>query len=153
MWLDDYNNCQIKGPWSRLKIIEHLEGAIIPIRLSVISPGGWPLIASLWFFMDTEGIWSATPKSSKVAKILFNTPKCGFEIASDNPPYFGIRGQAIAKISPGKAEEVLLSVLDKYNQQNSSLAKWLLSRVDEEVAVHLKPIRIQSWDYTERMQT
>ena len=34
---------------------------------------------------------------------------------------------------------------------NSSLARWLLSRSDEELLVTIEPSRLFSWDYRERM--
>ena len=153
MWLTDQSNCELKGPWSESKVIEHIEASKFPMRISVVSSSGWPIIASLWFVMDSEGIWSATHKSSQIAKILCNDSKCGFEIARETPPYCGIRGQALADINKDKAETILLSVIDKYQgNRNTSLSKWLLSRVEDEVALRLRPAKIQSWDYTARMQ-
>ena len=39
-------------------------------------------------------------------EIIEGDPLCGFEIASDSPPYKGSRGEGIAKIIPSKGQEI-----------------------------------------------
>ena len=56
-------------------------------------------------------------------------------------------------ISEG-AGDVLNQVIDRYlGETNSSLAQWLLSRVDDEVIIRVEPQRFFSWDYRNRMES
>ena len=48
--------------------------------------------------------------------------------------------------------DVLDEVLSRYlGGTDSDLARWLLSRRDEEVLISITPGRLFSWDYRERM--
>ena len=76
----------------------------------------------------------------------------GFEIAGDTPPYFGVRGTGRAQLLPSDAATVLPQLIDKYlGDQTVPLAKWLLSRLDEEVAIRIDSLTLTSWDYSSRM--
>jgi len=67
-------------------------------------------------------------------------------------PYRGVRGQARATIHPDRSTIVLQSLIDRYlENRESPLAKWLLSRADNEVAIKLEILRYQSWDFSNRM--
>jgi len=47
--------------------------------------------------MDNK-IFCATQRSAKIVEYLSKNTKCGFEIASDNPPYKGVRGYGNVKL-------------------------------------------------------
>ena len=36
--------------------------------------------------------------------------------------------------------------------RNAGLGQWLMSRVDEELELRLKPVWISAWDYGQRME-
>ena len=140
------------GPWTSAEAQSFLSATTIPLRLSTVSPSGFPIVVSLWFASDENVIWCATSKVAKVVRFLTANEKCGFEVAADQPPYRGIRGQARATILPERGQEILVRLIDRYlENREERLARWLLSRADGEVAIRLDPIRIQSWDYTPRM--
>ena len=138
------------GPWSADQIDAHLRSATIPIRLA--SLGTYPLVQSLWFTFDGTALWCATPRDSVLLKRLSRANGIGFEIAGDTPPYFGVRGTGRAQLLPSDAATVLPQLIDKYlGDQTVPLAKWLLSRLDEEVAIRIDSLTLTSWDYSSRM--
>ena len=142
------------GPWTSAEAQSFLCATAIPLRLSAVSPSGFPIVVSLWFVSDKNVIWCATSKAAKVVRFLSANKKCGFEVAADQPPYRGLRGQARAKICPDRGQEILVRLIDRYlENREGRLARWLLARAEGEVAIRLDPIRIQSWDYTSRMAT
>ena len=52
-----------------------------------------------------------------------------------------------------KGAELLPKLLKRYYiREDSRLARWLLSRADDEVAIRLNPLYINGWDYQQRMQ-
>ena len=94
-----------------------------------------------------------TEISSRVVSYLQNDPRCAFEISADLPPYCGVRGQAIASIDESIGVEILEQLLVRYlGGMDSSLARILIAKSDDEVAVILKPIKIYTWDFSSRMQ-
>ncbi|NHJ02659.1 MAG: hypothetical protein EAX86_11015 [Candidatus Heimdallarchaeota archaeon] len=132
---------------------EYLIQSLIPLRLSGTTNTGWPFIVSLWYVYLDEKIYLATVKSAKVIKYLFYNPKCAFEIASDTPPYCGVRGQAKAKIIESKGDEILKILLNRYlGGIENSLARNLMNRRVSEVAIELSPLNVFQWNYSDRMQ-
>jgi hypothetical protein len=98
-------------------------------------------------------IYCATQESAKIVEYLLDTPRCGFEIAADSPPYCGIRGHAKARIDNSLGAGVLKKLLVRYlGNIESSLAQKLLTRSDSEVAIILEPSQIFTWDYSDRMR-
>jgi hypothetical protein len=99
-----------------------------------------------------SGPWTA----SQVREFLSEAripPRCAFEIAPNEPPYFGVRGQATASLESAGARELLERLLDRYvGTTDSKLGRFLLGRADEELVVRLKPEWIGTWDYRERME-
>ena len=132
---------------------EFLENADIPIRLAVHTESGWPIVMSLWFLYKQGNFYCATIKSAKIIKYARKDNRCAFEIARDSPPYKGIRGQGRIKIDLKKGDIILEALLDKYNvRTDSKLAKFLLSRIKDEVALIIKPNQLYSWDFSKRMK-
>ncbi|UCE13966.1 MAG: pyridoxamine 5'-phosphate oxidase family protein [Candidatus Heimdallarchaeota archaeon] len=137
------------------EIEEYLEHARIPLRLSVVTESGWPIILSLWFTYTTDGkFFLATPAQAKVVGLLEKNPRCAFEVSNENPPYCGIRGQAEAKIIRSKGIEVLETLLQRYitEGKGSPLGKRLISRKIQEVAIELTPTKIFTWNFENRMK-
>lgn len=125
----------------------------IPLRFSCINNSGWPVILSLWYLQKNGKIYCATQKNAKVIEYLKENPKCAFEIAQDKPPYLGIRGRGEAILREDIAQEILELLITRYlGNQDSSLAKFLLSQRENEVAIEISPSKLFTWDYSERMK-
>ena len=132
---------------------DFLEQTVIPLRLACITRQGWPLVTSLWFVYEQGRLYCATQESAKVIYHLRQNPRCGFEIAGDQPPYRGVRGQAEAILSPELGPAMLERLIRRYLKGlDSPLGKRLLSQAATEVAIEIKPLRIFQWDYTDRMK-
>ena len=132
---------------------EFLENADIPIRLAVHTQSGWPIVMSLWFLYKQGNFYCATIKSAKIIKYASKDNRCAFEIARDSPPYKGIRGQGRIIIDLKNGEIILKALLDKYNvRTDSKLTKFLMSRIEDEVVLIIKPNQLYSWDFSNRMK-
>lgn len=141
------------GPWTSFQIQEFWTTAVIPIRLATAGTPG-PTVQSLWFLPQDDTLWCCTQRDALVVRRLEAEPSCGFEIAGDHPPYRGVRGHGRATIKPSSAARILPLLLERYNiAPDSSLSKWLLSRIDDEVAIRITDLSVTSWDYAERMST
>lgn len=140
------------GVWSENEMRAYLEQAIIPIRLAVQNERG-PLVLSLWFIPIDVILWCATSGSARLIDYLRAEPRCGFEVAADTPPYRGVRGQGVAHLHPKEGASILLRLLDRYSiAPDSPLARNLLSRSDQEIAIAIEPVTLTSWDFTLRMK-
>jgi hypothetical protein len=140
------------GVWSDNEMRAYLEQAIIPIRLAVQNKRG-PLALSLWFIPIEGKLWCATSGSARLIDYLRAEPRCGFEVAADQPPYRGVRGQGVAHLHPQEGASILLRLLDRYGiAPGSALARNLLSRSDQELAIAIEPVTMTSWDFTVRMK-
>lgn len=138
------------GPWSDEEIRRYLDATVIPVRLA--SMGTFPLVQSLWFLPDGLDLWCATQSDSVLARRLRADPRCGFEVSADAPPYRGVRGTGHAVLVPEAAVDTLPRLIERYQVGGASpLATWLLSRIETEVAVHITPRTLASWDYSPRM--
>lgn len=142
----------LSGPWGLDAIRAYLHQARIPVRLAGVAPSGWPVVLSLWFLPESDAIWCSTACTAKIVSLIESNEKCGFEIASEEMPYRGVRGRARATIDPDRGKLVLQSLIDRYLENSKSpLARRLLSRADNEVAIKLEILRYQSWDFSTRM--
>lgn len=113
-----------------------------------------PSVVSLWFLYSDQILWCATQQSAKTVSILRENPKCGFEIAGEQQPYRGVRGQGVARIDAEQGPAVLERLILRYlGDGNESLARWLRSRSSSEVAVAIRPSNLYSWDYSRRMRS
>jgi uncharacterized pyridoxamine 5'-phosphate oxidase family protein len=125
----------------------------IPIRFSCVNSSGWPVILSLWYIQKDGKIYCATQKNAKVIEYLQENPKCAFEIAQDKPPYLGISGRGKAVLREDIAFKILELLIFRYlGNQDSSLAKFLLSQSENEIAIEITPSKLFSWDYSKRMK-
>ncbi len=142
----------VSGPWGVDRVEEHFLGTAIPLRLACLRSNGWPLVLSLWYLYRNGVLWCATQANSGVARCIEHDGRCAFEIGPNSPPYRGVRGRGRAVIDQQRGREILRALIDRYlGSEDSSLARWLLSRADQEVAIRIADLRISSWDYTERM--
>lgn len=149
---DPFRDALISGPWSARRVAEHLDEVNIPVRLATLTSSGWPAVTSLWFVRDGSELLCATQRDAGVARALRRDSRCGFEVAREDPPYFGVRGRATARVDSTGARDVLTALIEGYiGDTRSDLARWLLSRADDEVVLRLVPDRIVSWDYRARM--
>ena len=138
--------------WSWAAIQSFLERQQIPLRLACVDRRDEPIVCSLWYLFEGDSLWCATQKSARVVDYLERNPVCGFEVAPEAPPYMGVRGQATVSLSAERGPEVLLSLIDRYlGDRESSLARWLIARSSDEVAIRLSPRWLTSWDYSGRM--
>ncbi|MEP1469789.1 MAG: pyridoxamine 5'-phosphate oxidase family protein [Halieaceae bacterium] len=142
----------LKGPWNEEQVASFLETAVIPMRLAAVGKDGFPRVVSVWFcYLDGE-LLCASHSGSPLVSLLRNNPRAGFEIAPNEPPYHGVRGQGTVVMSPEGAGATLEHLIQRYlGNADSGLAQWLLSRKDEELLISLRPERVFSWDYRERM--
>lgn len=130
----------------------YLREAVIPLRLACLDAGGAPLVLSLWFLWREGAFWCATASHARVVGHLRRSPRCGFEVARDAPPYRGIRGQAHATLVPESGGEILEALVDRYlGTRDSRFARWLLARREDEVAIRIVPTHRSTWDFTRRM--
>ena len=136
------------------EIGQFLNESKIPLRLSCVTESGWPTVLSLWYvYLDDGKLHLATPQTAKVVQYLRNEPRCAFEIASDTPPYCGIRGQAKATINEARGDEILELLLKRYLRSlDTPLAKKLQNRSVTEVSIELTPINLFSWNFEDRMK-
>lgn len=142
----------IKGPWSTGQIADFLEGCHYPMRLACVGADGYPRVVSVWFIYQQGQLVCASHCSSQLVALLRANARVGFEIATNDPPYFGVRGQADAALSDSGGADMLERLLQRYlGGVDSTLAQWLLSRSEGEILITLTPRRLFSWDYRQRM--
>jgi nitroimidazol reductase NimA-like FMN-containing flavoprotein (pyridoxamine 5'-phosphate oxidase superfamily) len=143
---------QVKGPWSDRDIGEFLEAARIPMRLATVGRDGFPRVVSVWYLADGLSLQCVSHRDSQLVKLLRANDRIGFEVAPNEPPYHGVRGQGVATLSPLGDRDTLDNLIDRYlGGAESAVANWLLSRREEEMLISIEPLRLFSWDYRERM--
>lgn len=139
--------------WSKEEIFSYLDRAKTPIRIACNGKGGYPLICSLWFFHDDGTLWAASHKNAHIIKVLQSNAKVGFEVATNEYPYHGVRGKADIELIDDSSGDVLSELIDKYLQgSNKTLSSWLMSRSSEEWAMKIVPTFLNSWDFSNRME-
>lgn len=143
-----------KSAWSQDEILNYLNQAKTPIRISCAGDDGYPIICSLWFFHKDGVLWAASHKNSHIVKALRKSPKAAFEVATNDYPYRGVRGKANISLLDDSVENILEKVIDKYLQGgNKKLSNWLLSRKKDEFSIKISPVEINSWDFSGRMES
>lgn len=148
----NFEQMKLRGCWSHAEIATFVESQRIPLRLAVHDSSGSPWVVSLWYLHEDGRFWCATNRQAKLVSYLQAHPQCGFEVAGDAPPYRGVRGKGVVTVVPEKGAEILMRLLNRYAiDPESSLAKSLLAKADQEVAICITPDSMSSWDFTSRM--
>lgn len=143
---------KIKGPWTAQQVGSYLAETIIPARIAVLTPSGSPLVLSLWFLPRDGAIWCVCNKRARAIELLREDPRCGFEIASEIPPYRGVRGQGQAYLDAPEGPAMLELLLARYRiAAGSRLATMLRNESVNEVAIRIVPDWMTSWDFSARM--
>ena len=143
-----------RGPFTAAAVKRFIDAHPIPLKVSVLTESGWPLLCSLWVMEEDGKLLLATKRSAKVVECLSRDPRCAFELSVEQPPYLGIRGRALASIDDTRGKEVLDQVLLRYlGSLEVPLAKQLRADADEEVAIVLDLQMVYSWDYRKRMES
>ena len=141
-----------KSKWSGETIIEFLRGTRLPMRISSIGADGYPQVTSLWFVFRVGRFFCCTQPQSLVCKQICSDRRVGFEVAVNEPPYFGISGRGDARLVSGDALDLLNALTDRYLEgRDPQLKSWLLSRAASEAIIELTPRHITSWDFRNRM--
>lgn len=134
------------------EIETYFQNVCIPLRLACATASGWPFVLSLWYLYRDGALYCATKETAKVVEYLSAEPRCAFEVAADEPPYCGVRGQAMATILPDEGDAVLEALLERYlGSAETSLGLALRNRPTKEVAIRLEPVNLFTWNYTSRM--
>ena len=142
----------IKGPWSQAQIDDYLSHTRFPLRLACLAADGFPRVVSLWYRYCDGQFYCVSQRSSKLIGLLRENGRVGFEVSPNEPPYCGVRGQGLARLSVLGGGSELEHLLDRYlGDENSELGNWLLSRSAQEMVISVDPVRLFSWDYRERM--
>ncbi|MGK0440580.1 MAG: hypothetical protein ACJA0N_000375 [Pseudohongiellaceae bacterium] len=141
----------MNAPLASIRILQDLEQQRYPIRLAVTGSDGFPRIVSLWFKQEGESLYCVTHESAWILRQLELNNQVGFEISSNSPPYKGLRGVGYISLAPLEGDLLEQLIVRYLNNTTSSLAKWLLSRKDDEIVIRISPSSLSSWDYTRRM--
>jgi len=143
---------RIKGPWTRGQIEQFLTTSRYPLRLASTGADGYPRVVSVWFAYADGQFFCVSHRSSGLISLLRANPRVGFEVAPNEPPYRGVRGQGDAVVAEQGGAGMLEGLLERYlGGIDSGLASWLLSRSEDELLVTIAVNRWFSWDYSERM--
>lgn len=144
---------ELKGPWDEGQINGFLQETRFPLRLACIGADGFPRVVSVWYAFDGDVFHCVSHRSSQLIGWLEKDARVGFEVGPNEPPYYGVRGQGEVTLSPDEGGQVLRQMLHRYlGGEESSLAQWLLSRADGEMLITVRPSRLFSWDYRDRMR-
>ena len=142
----------MSGPWDLEEASQFLGDSKLPVRLSCIGSDGFPRVISLWYQYRSGVLYCVTHRSSKLVAMLKRNNRVGFEIAADAPPYHGIRGQGTVTMELLGDDPALEQLLGRYiGNLESGFSRWLLSRKEDEYLIVIKPHRLFSWDYRQRM--
>lgn len=135
------------------KIDSLINDTKIPIRIACLKPNHVPTVISLWYEIIDEKIYCATQRKAKIVPYLEKNPLIGFEIATDKPPYKGVRGEGTVKILENNGSDVLEILMEKYlGNKDSGLSRLLKQKIASEIAIQITPRKIFYYDYSKRMQ-
>ena len=142
----------LKGPWTRQQVDSFLQDSLFPLRIACVGEDHFPRVVSVWYGYNDDTFRCVSHRSSQLVRLLEQSDRVGFEVSTNTPPYYGVRGQGVASLASDADGVVLTEMLQRYlGGVDSSLGKWLLSRAADEVLITIKPVRLFTWDYRERM--
>jgi uncharacterized pyridoxamine 5'-phosphate oxidase family protein len=141
-----------KSAWNTAQIEDFLHAQKTPMRIAVLDHDEFPMICSVWHQYHDEKIYAVAHKNSKLIKKLKAHPQCAFEIAPNEPPYKGVRGQAISVVSTFDSEDTLNQLLKKFlGEGYKDLQNFLQARSDDERVIELRLEKVTAWDFSKRM--
>ncbi len=141
-----------KGPWCSEEVDAYLQSSVYPMRLACVAADGFPRVVTVWFQYVSGSFYCVSHRGSALVALLRANERVGFEVSPNEPPYCGVRGQGVTQLDDLGIDATLDNLLERYlGSADSRLGNWLLSRRDEEILITLKPHRVFSWDYRERM--
>ncbi len=88
----------LKGPWDKAQIDAFLHNSTFPLRLACVADDGFPRVVSVWYGYDGQCLRCVSHRSSQLVSLLQRCDRVGFELAPNEPPYHGVRGQGIATL-------------------------------------------------------
>jgi nitroimidazol reductase NimA-like FMN-containing flavoprotein (pyridoxamine 5'-phosphate oxidase superfamily) len=141
-----------RSAWAADRIAAYLAQQRTPLRLSVMHRDA-PLICSLWYVYENGRLWCATQAQALVTRAVGTEAACGFEVANNDPPYRGVRGQGRVRVHEQGGLDMLERLVGRYlGATDTRFAQWLLNRDQPEVALSVEPEWITAWDYGARMR-
>ncbi|WP_435177718.1 pyridoxamine 5'-phosphate oxidase family protein [Halorussus sp. AFM4] len=144
---------EFSGAWTREEVESFLEEATIPIRIACHRPDESLWMVALWYRYRDGYFECATWAKADVVTYLRNDSEVAFEVSVNEPPYRGVRGNGSVGLSRDEDKALLGDLFERYlGGTDSELASWLLSPERDEVRIRVRPRRVYSWDYTERMR-
>jgi hypothetical protein len=142
---------KLTGPWTRPEVDDFLT-TTVPVRLSCRTPADHLWMLSLWYLWEDDALWCATGADADVVGYLDHRDEVAFEVSTNDPPYRGVRGRGHASIDADEDKRLLRRLLDRYlGGTDSALARRLLNPDRDEVRIRIDPVRLHSWDYSDRM--
>jgi len=145
---------EFTGAWTESAVESYLREATIPLRLACHRPDESLWLVALWYRYRDGGFECATGADADVVRYLRNDSQVAFEVSENRPPYRGVRGNGTASLSSDAGKSVLRDLVERYlGEADSELAAWLLSEERDEVRIRVRPRRVHSWDYSDRMES
>jgi len=83
-----------------------LDETVIPAEVACNGPTGFPPVASHWFQYIDGKLCCAIQSNSHIAALLERDPRCGFEVAVQEPPYRGVAARHWQGLTAGAAPDV-----------------------------------------------
>jgi hypothetical protein len=156
MTIETQNSLELRvtdrSAWAADRIAAYLAEQCTPLRLSVMHRDA-PLICSLWYLYENGRLWCATQAQALVTCAVGTEAACGFEVANNDPPYRGVRGQGRVRVHEQGGLDMLERLVGRYlGATDTRFAQWLLNRDEPEVALSVEPEWITAWDYGARMR-
>ena len=129
------------------------------LQLATIDEDGYPSIQPLWFLYDKESgkIYISTQKTTRKARNLSkNSDKIYFSIDDENPPYKGVKGRGVARISENIDwnRPIIEKIIVKYlGTLDNPLALMLLENAKKgiQVVIEITPKFFSAWDFGKSM--
>ena len=139
------------GSWNGAEITTFLQESRIPLRVSFMTKNGL-LIVPIWFEYVAGQFIGCSPASSLLVTSLKQNPEVAFDLSTNDLPYRGLRGRALAHCSVAPNSTALEQLLVRYTgNTDNALAHALLSREQEEAIIEFQITWLTSWDFSKRM--
>ena len=136
------------------EFLELLEDERIAV-VSSLGPRGWPHSMPMWFVPRSGEIWIWTYAKSQKVRNLERDPRATVLVETGHE-YGELRGAAIESEAEihrdpetvvGFAEELTLRYAEGISSVEGDAKAALEAQAPKRVAIHLKPVRVASWDH------